>query len=109
MADYRTVSASSTQRARQVALQSGSDFRRFETGAGNYLVERKEGNASSRVRKNGRAVDSVMYDWFFAVGAYGSAAEKFGAMTSSYRSRSNGVVLFRLTTPEPVDDDLSAS
>jgi len=59
--------------------------------------------------QHGRIIDSVMYDWFFGVGNYETPVEKFSAMSTTYRSRLGGFISFSLSSPEPVDDDLSAS
>jgi len=59
--------------------------------------------------QHGRIIDSVMYDWFFGVGNYETPVEKFSAMSTTYHSRLGGFILFSLSSPEPVDDDLSAS
>jgi len=106
--NYEQISASQAARIKALAL-SGTDVRQTSGESEYFLTERTQGSAQSRVLRRGQYTDSVMYDWFFAVGRYADPAEKFAAMSTSYNLRLGSFISFRMTSPEPIDDDISAA
>ena len=106
LSNYKRMSASNLARIKQLEL-SGTDVASTTRESEYFRTERREGSAEARVLRNGRYTDSVMYDWFFGVGRYGTPQEKFNAATASYTVRLGSFIGFRVTSPEPIDDDLS--
>lgn len=107
LAGYKTITAEQTLRARELVVRAGGESRALQTGAGSFLVQRREGMANSRVVQRGSSIDTLVFDWFFRTGAHATPEEKFRTVTSEYQGRLGSFLAVRLRMEEPIDDDLT--
>jgi len=85
-----------------------SGVRNVTSTVGETVFQRREGNALSRVVRNGGVVDTVVFDWYFRTGQFVDFEEKARSGSLRHPRRVWDFVVSDLVMPEPIDDHITS-